>query len=139
MRFPFVLSVILLSVALLSGCHQPDSDSRPLSLVTPPGYAKAQPIAPAASESWEKKALLAMVAPTIAENVEAADKARMQSPAAQPRHATASTAIPAPKTVAQAPEARHALPRHLAAAKHRRRHRSLAAHGRHHRDLLARR
>jgi hypothetical protein len=139
MRLPIILSVVLLSIALLSGCHQPDQ--RPLNLITPHGYAKAQPIGSAPAESWEKKALLAMVAPTIAQSIEKADQAKAGLAAAKVKSAAVplakADASTQTKSVTASPVGHRAVStRRLAATKHRR-HRLASAKLRHRHALVA--
>jgi len=125
MRYTIALSVSLLSVALLSGClHQQD---KPLTLVTPKGYTRPQSIeAATTNDSWQKKALMAMVAPSLAEKAEAAEKMKAQS---------------SKKIVAQAKPARAAKAtrsgRRTSSVKVAKHHHHRKAHSR--REMIARR
>lgn len=123
-RFTF-LCLFAISLSLLTGCNGVElpkslqfaqDDEKPLNLVTPKGYAKPVPIG-SVDMSWEKKALLAMIAPSIAEQIEKNHDA-LKAPS-NPKPAVAAKAPAKPAMVASSKVSKSArrAPRRVAVAK----------------------
>lgn len=139
MRRLVILPVIFISMAFLSGCNQigfpQQQEEKPLTLVTPSGYQKPVPIA-SAEMSWEKKAVLAMIAPSIAEQIENTHSA-LKAPANQKPGAVAQNKAVAPPVKVAKASPGHKNGRRVASAKHKKASKAIAARRSHHAVVAA--
>jgi len=127
MRRFAVLPLTIISLALLAGCNQHGfslsnpAEEKPLTLETPKGYSKPVPIA-STEMSWQKKALLAMVAPSIAEQIEK-NHDGLKAPANQKPVVAAKVT----KRMVRVARHSHKNGRRVASSKHKKASKALAA------------